>query len=609
MLQAPDGEFDIRIASGLVIGEDEQGNFVIAPTEQTALVRFELEDGAVHIHIVSRNWALTRNDRMVGDSLRNERTAELHLPNNVIRIVGGENPAAEPECIELTRRVSMRWLLPTPERTEVSPAGAVETCVVPATEDITEPQIGQSLEKSLEDLDNALAAAQPSSRSGQHKSTISIDPADRPGRRPAVRRQRVASPLMAALIGVGGGIGIALLYQTLSKPPIAAPAADATPSTIQAPTLPLPHLAEDALVTNDQAVREATVPEGSVKRSPEPEGETVAAAAVEPAVSASDVDEKMASNGPARPLPPASVEDAPPTTERKSREEVADGTSERSPEPRQIAASVERVAPAPVERLPAPVERRPTPQVAQTGSAAAAVPNLQNTGSQPQPVVAKQQQIEKIDKADLAKQARAAEQARLRLLRAADVALGQGRLMTPPETSAYTFYKRILALDPKSEEANNGLKSVRQGLINRTLAQLATGALDDARSSLQGAADAGVNPELVADLRGEVEYRQRLSDARAGHFETLYPVDQLVAISRQPPRLPRGVAKGAETFVEVQFTVSTGGEVRDVEVLNAPPEKLERAVRRAVDEWRFEPVLYKGRPMPVRSSVRFDLRN
>jgi hypothetical protein len=45
-------------------------------------------------------------------------------------------------------------------------------------------------------------------------------------------------------------------------------------------------------------------------------------------------------------------------------------------------------------------------------------------------------------------------------------------------------------------------------LINRALAQLAGDDLDDARRTLQSAADAGANPLLIADLRDEVDYRQ-----------------------------------------------------------------------------------------------------
>jgi TonB family protein len=146
-------------------------------------------------------------------------------------------------------------------------------------------------------------------------------------------------------------------------------------------------------------------------------------------------------------------------------------------------------------------------------------------------------------------------------------------------------------------------------LINRALAQLAGDALDDARDSLQAAEDAGANPLLVADLRREVDSRQRLISTRAGRFEELYPIDQLVAISQEPPLVPRNAPTGAELSVEVRFTVSERGDVQDIELLGNPPENLAQAVQRAVRDWRFEPVLYDGQPMPVRSSVRFTFRN
>jgi hypothetical protein len=66
---------------------------------------------------------------------------------------------------------------------------------------------------------------------------------------------------------------------------------------------------------------------------------------------------------------------------------------------------------------------------------------------------------------------------------------------------------RVLTQDPGSPEATSGLQSVREELINRALAQLAGGELDDARRTLQSAADAGVDLELIADLRNEVDSR------------------------------------------------------------------------------------------------------
>ena len=117
---------------------------------------------------------------------------------------------------------------------------------------------------------------------------------------------------------------------------------------------------------------------------------------------------------------------------------------------------------------------------------------------------------------DEATRAQAAEEARRRALFAADEALAQGRLTSPPDANALALYNRVLALDPGSQEARNGLQSVREGLINRAMAQLAGNALEDARRSLQAAADAGADPMLVANLQSEVAYRLQQTEASSG---------------------------------------------------------------------------------------------
>jgi hypothetical protein len=160
--------------------------------------------------------------------------------------------------------------------------------------------------------------------------------------------------------------------------------------------------------------------------------------------------------------------------------------------------------PAPVV-LP-PVERRLAPPVrrtvTQTVDAAEVAAGPETIDSQPDASV-----VAELEEIGLMAQAVGSELTRRRDLRAANLALAQGRLTSPPERSAYALYNRVLTQDPGSPEATGGLQSVREGLINRALAQLAGGELDGARRTLQAAAGAGVDPELIADLRNEVDSR------------------------------------------------------------------------------------------------------
>jgi TonB family protein len=577
-LRSLDGKFNVSITSGLLIGENRQGHVEIAPTEQTALLRFDMERGSLTIRTVSQAWQLTRNDRTLGDSLRSERTTDLRLPNSVIRIVGGPNPEAEADRIELTRREGMKWFLPTAQATDHRPIDTVRILSGRENEStICAPHALPPDDPAPHPASAAVAKQAPVPRQGQQRpppATVEVAP-DRRAQGRDDHRRRTLNPRVAALIGLGGAVGIVLLFQIFGAQSPPTQIAEVTPTTTNAP----PSRTETTLATREPGAG-AAPPAAIVEGPSDPEPAEVSV--FEP-VAALRARDPPASSGPAATFAGPSAADA--ARELTSSQAATQGGSSANGE----ALTEARAKPP-----------EPVPKV----SPAAAVVATPAARAAP-----KKAAPQKIEQAGPAERARAAEQTRRGLLRAADLALEQGRLTTPPASNAYAHYSRLLELDPDSKPAVQGLQSVRQALINRTLAQLAAVALDDARSSLAAAAETGVNAQLVADLRSEIDYRQRLVDARDGRLETLFPADQLVAISQAPPRIPRTATPQGMTFVEVQFTVTDTGEVRDVEVLNAPPEDLAQVVRRAVSTWRFEPVLDNGRPIPVRSSARIDLRS
>jgi hypothetical protein len=191
-------------------------------------------------------------------------------------------------------------------------------------------------------------------------------------------------------------------------------------------------------------------------------------------------------------------------------------------------------------------------------------------------------------------------------LLAADEALAEGRLISPEDTSALALYSRVLSYDPESQGALKGIASVRQQLINRAFAELAAGEWDLVPATLDAAEKAGATGGIVADLRGEASYQMRLARAQAGQFDDLYPSQQLDAIEQEMPRLSRWRSAGYRE-VEIEFTVTVGGTVSDLQILGNPPPRLADTIGRAVETWRFEPVLERGRPMPVRTRVLIEV--
>jgi hypothetical protein len=251
-------------------------------------------------------------------------------------------------------------------------------------------------------------------------------------------------------------------------------------------------------------------------------------------------------------------------------------------------------------------QNRPTPEVVERAAP-------RNTAATPKRNPVSRREVAGADPArSEAESRRKQEQAQTALvmyerdLLAAELALVQGRLTQPPEDSAFTLYKKLVASNPESSEARRGFKAVGAALVNRAFAEVAAKRWSDARATLAAAAEAGASPNLVADLSGEVAYQQRLADAEAGRFAALYPAAELVALNRATPRLRRYAPDGID-MVQIEFTISVAGNVQDIEVLGAPPQRLERVVRQAVTDWRFEPVLSGTRPIPVRTRIGLEI--
>ena len=132
--------------------------------------------------------------------------------------------------------------------------------------------------------------------------------------------------------------------------------------------------------------------------------------------------------------------------------------------------------------------------------------------------------------------------------------------------------------------------------------------------------------ELVPDLVGEIPVRFEPAAGLVAAAPVAAPAAvpdsellELADLDRPPmpvlqirPLYPyQARARQLEGFVELEFTVTTEGNVTNVQVIaSAPGPVFVEAARRAVTRWRFEPGVKAGRPAQVRMQVklRFELR-
>ena len=95
-----------------------------------------------------------------------------------------------------------------------------------------------------------------------------------------------------------------------------------------------------------------------------------------------------------------------------------------------------------------------------------------------------------------------------------------------------------------------------------------------------------------------------------GERRRIYSISELTTTHQVAPNYPRVAAsRKLEGWVEVEFTVTTTGDVRDATVVQSSAPLFEDSALSAIGRWQFEPVVENGRPVPVRAALKFTFRD
>lgn len=193
-------------------------------------------------------------------------------------------------------------------------------------------------------------------------------------------------------------------------------------------------------------------------------------------------------------------------------------------------------------------------------------------------------------------------------LLAAAKAMQEGHLLgihSPTGIGALDHYQSVLKKDPNSSAAQSGVGLVIDGLLDQAWALAREERLAEAATLVSQAEQAGATNSELRGIKSELDFLQRRATARAGNFDTVLAIRELVVRRQAAPILPRNSQGG---WVELLFTVDEDGGVKDIEVVETSSSELLEPALSAVKKWRFEPYLDDGRPIPVRSGVRFSFQ-
>jgi TonB family protein len=188
------------------------------------------------------------------------------------------------------------------------------------------------------------------------------------------------------------------------------------------------------------------------------------------------------------------------------------------------------------------------------------------------------------------------------LLKSANERLLQDRLIEPANDNAKYFYLTLKQLDPGNAALSSVLQDLGTRLASKARRALILGQTDAAKSWLDEAGAIGFTSAEVSSAQHDLD----AALAKQNFMTNLVPANQLTLLKSVQPAYPvKAQGRKLEGWVDVEFTVSEAGRVKDVAVRAASsPGIFEDAAVKAVSQWRYQPILRDARPVPVRTQIR-----
>jgi len=196
---------------------------------------------------------------------------------------------------------------------------------------------------------------------------------------------------------------------------------------------------------------------------------------------------------------------------------------------------------------------------------------------------------------------------------AADSLLAEARTLDPSSQELAAATASLQSARDQQASAESQRESAREALPETgaaaTQAPAAGPAVPESPSAVPDDSLAG-----DADSDGSAASQASSAPIEQAQPANLEPVTQnpVVAIGTLkrthyvPPKYPRSAQRrNVEGWVDLLFTVSPGGQVSEIEVVDADPATtFNDAAVEAVEQWQFEPVVENGVPVSKRVAIR-----
>jgi len=180
--------------------------------------------------------------------------------------------------------------------------------------------------------------------------------------------------------------------------------------------------------------------------------------------------------------------------------------------------------------------------------------------------------------------------------------LQQDRLIDPANDSAKYYLLTLRGLDPNYAGLAAALSDLGSRLTAKARRALSLEQYDAARSWLDEAAAIGYGSNESSAVRQDLE----AAAAKQKFYANVVAANDLTPVKTVEPAYPQKArAAQIEGWVELDFTVTETGEVKDIAIhAVSNPGEFEQSAIAALAQWRYKPILRDAKPVPQRARVR-----
>ena len=188
------------------------------------------------------------------------------------------------------------------------------------------------------------------------------------------------------------------------------------------------------------------------------------------------------------------------------------------------------------------------------------------------------------------------------LLKNAADRLRQDRLIDPPNDSAKYYLLTLRGVDPSNAGLAPAMQDLGARLVAKARRAMTLEQYDAARSWLNESASIG----FTSAESSEVEQDLQTALAKQKFLTNIVAANDLTLLKSVEPVYPRKAeAQGIQGWVEMDFTVTESGAVKDITIhALSTPGTFENAAVNALSQWRYKPVIRDSKAVAQRARIR-----